>query len=135
MERVRLVQKEAVEAGTAAQAGDFSAAKTFVWKHKGLAAAVLLPLGVILRFPGLIGMALRVLGLVAAATLQNPAMREMFARWTWLQCRSQPHCCPIELWKGVCFGALVFWLGAVICATKLQAIRNLANHNVSFVWS
>ena len=135
MERVRLVQKEAVEAGTAAQAGDFSPAKTFVWKHKGLAAAVLLPLGVILRFPGLIGMALRVLGLVAAATLQNPAMREMFARWTWLQCRSQPHCCPIELWKGVCFGALVFWLGAVICATKLQAIRNLANHNVSFVWS
>ena len=85
MERVRIVQKEAVEAGTAAQAGDFSPAKAFVWKHKSLAAAVLLPLGVILRFPGLIGMALRMLGLVAAATLQNPAMREMFARWTWLQ--------------------------------------------------
>ncbi|CAE7569220.1 unnamed protein product [Symbiodinium natans] len=87
MERVRIVQKEAVEAGTAAQAGDFSPAKAFVWKHKSLAAAVLLPLGVILRFPGLIGMALRMLGLVAAATLQNPAMREMFARWTWLQWR------------------------------------------------
>ena len=88
--RVRTVQKEALDAGTAAQAGDFSPAKAFVWKHKGLAAAVLLPLGVILRFPGLIGIALRVLGLVAAATLQNPVMREMFARWTWLQPGAQP---------------------------------------------
>ena len=89
MARVRAVQKEAGDASVAAQAGDFAPAKTFIWKHKGLAASVLLPLGIILRFPGLIGMALRVLGLVAAATLQNPAMREMFARWTWIQCRAQ----------------------------------------------
>jgi len=87
MARVRAVQKEAGDASVAAQAGDFAPAKTFIWKHKGLAASVLLPLGIILRFPGLIGMALRVLGLVAAATLQNPAMREMFARWTWIQWR------------------------------------------------
>ncbi|CAE7687665.1 Dnaja3 [Symbiodinium necroappetens] len=87
MERVRTVQKEVGDASVAAQAGDFAPAKAFIWKHKGLAASVLLPLGIVLRFPGLIGMALRVLGLVAAATLQNPAMREMFARWTWLQWR------------------------------------------------
>eukprot|EP00439_Symbiodinium_sp_Y106_P087200 s17_g41.t2 len=61
MARVRAVQKEAGDASVAAQAGDFAPAKTFIWKHKGLAASVLLPLGIILRFPGLIGMALRVL--------------------------------------------------------------------------
>ena len=82
---LRKVQKEALEAATSAQSGDFSPAKTFVWKHKGIAAAVLLPLAIVLRFPQIIGITLRVLGLVAASMLQSPALRELVSRWVWLQ--------------------------------------------------
>ena len=85
LERLRQVQQEGVVAANAAQAGDFTPAKTFVWKHKGVAAAVLLPLAILFRFPQIISISFRVLGLVAASLLQSPALREMMSRWVWLQ--------------------------------------------------
>ncbi len=85
LERLRQVQQEGVVAANAAQAGNFTPAKTFVWKHKGVAAAVLLPLAILFRFPQIISISFRVLGLVAASLLQSPALREMMSRWVWLQ--------------------------------------------------
>eukprot|EP00434_Breviolum_minutum_P007305 symbB.v1.2.006449.t1/scaffold384.1/size215671/22 len=87
LERLRQVQQEGVVAANAAQAGNFTPAKTFVWKHKGVAAAVLLPLAILFRFPQIISISFRVLGLVAASLLQSPALREMMSRWVWLQWR------------------------------------------------
>ncbi|CAK9089431.1 unnamed protein product [Durusdinium trenchii] len=86
-ERLKKVQQEASAAASAVQVGNFSPAKEFVWKHKAVAGAVLLPLAVILRFPQIIGISLRVLGLAAASLLQSPALREMVSRWVWLQWR------------------------------------------------
>ena len=85
LERLRQVQQEGVVAANAAQAGNFTPAKTFVWKHTGVAAAVLLPLAILFRFPQIISISFRVLGLVAASLLQSPALREMMSRWVWLQ--------------------------------------------------
>lgn len=85
LERLRTVQQEGVVAASAAQAGNFVPAKTFVWKHKGVAAAVLLPLAILFRFPQIISISFRVLALVAASLLQSPALREMVSRWVWLQ--------------------------------------------------
>ncbi|CAJ1446987.1 unnamed protein product [Effrenium voratum] len=87
LQRLRGVQQEASKAAVAAQGGDFSLGKAFVWKHKGLAAAVLLPLGLMLRFPQVVGMALRVLGVVAGTLLQSRVMRELIREWVWVQWR------------------------------------------------
>ena len=89
LQRLRNVQQEGVVAANAAQAGNFAPAKVFVWKHKGLAAAVLLPLAILFRFPQIISISLRVLGLAAASLLQSPALREMVSRWVWLQSGAQ----------------------------------------------
>ena len=85
LQRLKAVQKEAAVANQAALQGDFAPAKAFVWKHKGVAATVMLPLAVLLRFPHIIGIALRFLGVVAASMLQSPAVREMLSRWAWFQ--------------------------------------------------
>ena len=85
LERLRTVQQEGVVAANAAQAGNFTPAKQFVWKHKGVAAAVLLPLAILFRFPQIIRISFRILGLAAASLLQSPALREMVSRWVWLQ--------------------------------------------------
>ncbi|CAE8649372.1 unnamed protein product, partial [Polarella glacialis] len=87
LSRLRSVQKEASEAARHAQDGNLAPAKDFAWRHKGLAAAVLLPLATLLRFPHIVGLALRGMTLFAAMVLQNPSLRELVGRFAWMQWR------------------------------------------------
>lgn len=85
------VRTEAAAAAEKAQAGDLGPAKEFAWRHKGLAAAVVLPAVVLLRFPGMVQVALRGLGVAVLGLLNSPVARETLGRWAWYQWRMLIH--------------------------------------------
>lgn len=87
LSRLQVIQQEASAAAKSAQAGDLAPAKSFAWSHKGVAAMILLPAAALLRFPWLVGMALRGLTVIAALVLQSPSSRQALGRWAWMQWR------------------------------------------------
>lgn len=91
LEYFQQVQREASQAAQSAQAGDLQPAKTFAWRHKGLAASVMLPMVILLRFPALVGVAMRLFAGAAALVLQSPSARQTVGRLIWIQWRLLLH--------------------------------------------
>lgn len=81
------VQKEAAHAAEKAQAGDLQPAKDFAWAHKGLAACVVLPAVLFLRFPALVFAAFRLVGavavLVGSTLLRDPRLARAAGQMAW----------------------------------------------------
>eukprot|EP00466_Bigelowiella_natans_P017228 jgi/Bigna1/80693/fgenesh1_pg.73_\ len=71
----RSVRDEASTALTAAQSGNYTPAWDFAKKRKGLIFSIVLPMFLVLRFPGLIIAAVRGLMLAGAVALRNPFVR------------------------------------------------------------
>jgi hypothetical protein len=86
-EYIDTVRSEATTALEAARHGDFSFAWEFAKERKGLVLSFLVPVAAILRFPALIGVALRFLALFAVVFLRNipPQLAWQIARNVWLK--------------------------------------------------
>lgn len=91
VEYFQQIQQEASQAAQSAQAGDLQPAKAFAWRHKGLAASVMLPMVILLRFPALVSVAMRLFVAAAAVVLQSPTVREALGRYAWYQWRLLMH--------------------------------------------
>jgi len=85
MTYLQQVQREAKEAAQGVQSGNLKPAKDFAWKNKGLVGALVLPVVAIVRFPGVIGFALRLIGIVTGVLLSNPQMSRFLGRLAWYQ--------------------------------------------------
>ena len=79
------VKTEATVALDAAKNGDYNPAWEFAKKRRGLILAILLPTVFVLRFPGAVAAALRVLMVGALGLLQNPMVRNLIIRAMWKQ--------------------------------------------------
>jgi hypothetical protein len=86
-EYIDTVRSEATTAVEAARHGDFSFAWEFAKERKGLVLSFLVPVAAILRFPALIGVALRFVALFAIVFLRNipPQLAWQIARNVWLK--------------------------------------------------
>lgn len=87
---LQTVKQDAEAAGAAARRGEFRPAGDFVVAHKALSACVILPLAVVLRYPGAVAVALRVVAalptLLLAALAREPRLfvgigRLMSLKW------------------------------------------------------
>lgn len=87
IEYMKTVQSDAAEAAKKAQEGDLQPAKDFALRHKTLAAMVILPAFALLRFPGLVAAALRLLVagglLLMQAILRDPHLQRLVGRYAW----------------------------------------------------
>jgi DnaJ-class molecular chaperone len=85
MQYWRNLQAEAGRAAEKAQSGDLQPARDFAWKNKSLFVGVVLPAAVLLRFPFLVGMALRGSMAIATLVLTNHQARQLLGRWAWFR--------------------------------------------------
>ncbi|GBG33480.1 DnaJ family protein [Hondaea fermentalgiana] len=86
-EYVEVVSSEASTAWEAARHGDFSFAKEFARERKGLILSAIVPLAIMLRFPGMLSTALRLLSVGALVFLRNipPELAWRLMRNVWLR--------------------------------------------------
>mmetsp|Transcript_4137 Transcript_4137/g.8967 ORF Transcript_4137/g.8967 Transcript_4137/m.8967 type:complete len:297 (-) Transcript_4137:537-1427(-) len=86
-EYVEIVTSEAATAWEAARHGDFSFAKEFARERKGLILSAIVPLAIMLRFPGMLSASLRVLSVGALVFLRNipPNVAWNIMRNVWLR--------------------------------------------------
>lgn len=85
-EYVETLSNDASTAVEAARHGDYSFAWSFVKERKGLILSALLPLALMLRFPGMLTASVRLLGVFAIVLLRNipPSMAWSIARRAWV---------------------------------------------------
>jgi len=78
-----IMQDDFGVAFSAAQRGDYAPAYDVVTRYRGVILGVVLPLAIVLRFPGLIVGALRGLAIGGLFLLRVPAIRNLVLRWVW----------------------------------------------------
>ena len=82
-EYARVMQKDLEVSLSAAWRGDYSPAWDFVGRYRSVIVGVLLPLALVLRFPGLIVGALRMGALVGAYMMRDRYVRQVVLNWLW----------------------------------------------------
>merc|ERR1712139_273647 len=80
---VKVVVDEANFAAQQAKKGDWSEGKAFLQRRRNLLLGILLPLALVLRFPGLVFGALRVLAGGALFALRDPRLQRIIGSILW----------------------------------------------------